>query len=64
MACKPRQLLVSKKWAKNDFKKMMQRSDHCDGLVMLIPKTVARDEWDAVSDERGVNQAMCRCGVL
>ena len=64
MARKPRQLLMSQKWAENNFEKMMQRSDHCDGLVVLVPKTVARDEWDAVSDERGGHQTMCQGGVL
>ena len=28
---------VQKKWVKNGIEKIMQRGDHRDGLVMLIP---------------------------
>jgi len=38
VARKPRRLVVSKKWAKNDVEKIMLRGDHRDGLVVLIPK--------------------------
>ena len=37
MARKLRRLLMSKKWAKNDVVKKMQRGDHEDELFVLVP---------------------------
>ena len=48
VACKLRQLVVSKKWAKNDVEKIMQRGDHRDGLVMLIPMVETVRKMDSV----------------
>ena len=44
MARKLRQLAVSKKWVKNDIEKIMQRGDHRDGLVVLIPMVESTED--------------------
>ena len=56
MARKPRQLLVSKKWAKNDEVKKMQRGDHWDDLVVLIPMVETVWKTDPVWVQNGQNQ--------
>ena len=56
MAHKPRQLLVSKKWAKNDVVKNMQRGDHRDGLVVLTPMVETVQKTDSVEVQNGQNK--------
>ena len=56
MVRKPRRLAVSKKWAKNDIEKMMQRGDHCDGLVVMIPMVETVQKMDSVWVQKGQNK--------
>ena len=56
MARKPRRLAVSKKWAKNDVEKIMQRGDHRDGLVVLIPMVETVRRTDSVWVQNGQNK--------
>ena len=56
MARKPRRLAVSKKWAKNDVEKIMQRGDHRDGLVVLIPMVETVQKMDSVWVQKGQNK--------
>ena len=48
VARKPRRLLGSKKWSKNNFEKMMQWSDHCEGLDVLVPMVETVRKTDSV----------------
>ena len=56
MVRKPRRLAVSKKWAKNDVEKIMQRGDHRDGLVVLIPMVETVRRTDSVWVQNGQNK--------
>ena len=56
MARKPRLLWVSKKWAKNDVVKKMQRGDHWDDLVVLIPMVETVRKTDSVWVQNGQNK--------
>ena len=56
MARKPRQLLVTKKWAKNDVVKKMQQGDHWDDLVVLIPMVETVRKMDSVWVQNGQNK--------
>ena len=56
MAHKPRLLLVSKKWVKNDVVKKMQRGDHWDDLVVLIPLVETFQKTDSVWVQNGQNK--------
>ena len=57
MARKSRRLVVSKKkWAKNDIEKIMQRGDHRDGLVVLIPMVETVRRTDSVWVQNGQNK--------
>ena len=57
MARKPRRLVVSKKkWAKNDVEKIMQRGDHHDDLVVLIPMVETVRKTESVWVQNGQNQ--------
>ena len=55
-ARKSRQRMVSKKWAKKDIEKTMQRGDHWDGLVVLIPMVEAVRKTDSVCVQNGQNK--------
>ena len=56
MVRKPRRLAVSKKWAKNDVEKIMQRGDHHDGLIVLIPMVETVRKMDFVWVQNGQNK--------
>ena len=56
MARKPRQLLVSKKWAKNDVVKKMQRGAHWDDLVVLILMVETVQKTDSGWVQNGQNK--------
>ena len=56
MARKPRRLAVSKKWAKNDVEKIMQRGDHRDGLIVLIPMVEMVRKMDFLWVQYGQNK--------
>ena len=53
---KLRRLAVSKKWAKNDVEKIMQRGDQRDGLVVLIPMVETVWKTDSVWVQNGRNK--------
>ena len=56
MARKPRRLAMSKKWAKNDVEKIMQRADHRGGLVVLISMVEMVQKTDSVWVQNGRNK--------
>ena len=47
---------VGKKWAKNDIVKKMQRGDHWDDLVVLIPMVEIVRKTDSVWVQNGQNK--------
>ena len=53
MARKPRRLAVSEKWVKNDIEQIMQRGDHRDGPVVLVPMVETVRKTDSVWDQNG-----------
>ena len=42
-----------KKWVKNDVIKKMQRGDHCEGLVVLVPMVETVRKTDSVWVQNG-----------
>ena len=56
VARKLRRLVVSKEWVKNDVEKIMQRVDHIDGLVVLIPMVEMVRKMDFVWVQNGQNK--------
>ena len=56
VACKPRRLWMSKKWAKNDVVKKMQRGDHEDELVVLVPTVETVRKMDSGWVQNGQNK--------
>ena len=56
MARKPRRLAVSKKWEKNDVANIMERGDHHDGFVVLIPMVETVWKTDSVWVQNGRNK--------
>ena len=47
---------MSKKWVKNDVVKKMQRGDHWDDLVVLIPMVETVRKTDSVWVQNGQNK--------
>ena len=56
MARKPRRLVMSKKWAKNDVVEKMQRGDHYDELVVLVPMVETVQKMDSGWVQNGQNK--------